>query len=89
MHPLFALDRFDPWSVSARRNRQRPDALEHRPEQAARQMTLGQQEPPVAGVLHEAPASFDEAPLEVATGASIRLDSPAANDTEVRAYCLA
>lgn len=44
-------------------HRQRLNALEHRREQAARQVTLGQQEPVVAGMLHQAPAGFDEALL--------------------------
>src|SRR5262245_3902808 len=49
---------------SALRDRQRPDALEHRPEQPARQVTLRQQEPVVAGVLHQAPAGLDEPLLQ-------------------------
>ena len=35
-------------------------------------MTLGEQEPPVAGVLHEAPAGLDEALLEAGERADRR-----------------
>ena len=61
------------WWRSAGRGRQRPDAFEHGPEQPARQVSLGEQEPVVPGVLHQAPTGFHEALLE--TGERPRLDA--------------
>jgi len=46
-----------------RRDRQGPDPLQHRPEQASGQMALGQQQPVVPGMFHQAPAGLDEALL--------------------------
>jgi hypothetical protein len=48
----------------ARRHRQGPDPLEHRSEQASSQVALGQQEPVVPRVCHQAPARLDEALLD-------------------------
>jgi hypothetical protein len=50
--------------ASAGRHGQRPDPLEHRPEQPPRQMALRQQEPVVPGVLDQPSTRFDEALLE-------------------------
>ncbi len=60
--------RYPPRPVAglARRDRQRPDPLEHRPKQASGQMTLRQQEPAGALVFHETPARLDEALLQAA-----------------------
>ena len=49
---------------SAYRHRQGPDPLQHRPEQAAGQVALGQQEPVVVRVLHQPPTRVDKALLE-------------------------
>jgi hypothetical protein len=49
---------------SARRDRQTPDALEHRAEQASRQVSFCQQQPKVTSMLHESPAGLDEALLQ-------------------------
>jgi hypothetical protein len=57
---------------STGRHVQRPDPLEHRPEQPPRQMALRQQEPVVAGVLDQPPTRLDEALLE--TGERPRID---------------
>jgi hypothetical protein len=43
---------------------QRPDPLEHRPEQPPRQMALPQQEPVVPSMFHQPPTRLDEALLE-------------------------
>jgi hypothetical protein len=51
---------------STGRHGQRPDSLEHRPEQPPCQMTLGQQEPVVTGVPDQPSARLDEALLETA-----------------------
>src|SRR5437899_1307160 len=51
-----------PWSTG--RHGQRPDSLEHRPEQPPRQVTLGQQEPVVTGVPDQPSARLEEALLE-------------------------
>jgi hypothetical protein len=58
--------------TSARRQRQGPDPLQHRPEQASGQMTLRQQQPVVPRVFHQAPSRLDEALLE--TGQRPRVD---------------
>jgi hypothetical protein len=58
--------------TSARRQRQGPDPLQHRPEQASGQMALRQQQPVVPRVFHQAPARLDEALLE--TGQRPRVD---------------
>ena len=50
---------------SACRGRERPDPLEHRPEELPGQVALGQQQPVVAGVLDQPPTRFDEALLEL------------------------
>ena len=58
--------------TSARRQRQGPDPLQHRPEQASGQMTARQQQPVVPRVFHQAPSRLDEALLE--TGERPRVD---------------
>src|SRR5450759_300501 len=49
---------------STGRHGQRPDPPEHRPEQAAGQVALGQQQPAIACVRHQPPAGLDEALLQ-------------------------
>ena len=49
---------------SACRGRERPDPLEHRPDQASGQVTLRQEQPVVARVFYQPPARLDEALLE-------------------------
>src|SRR5206468_133863 len=44
---------------------QRPDPLEHRPEQPPRQMARRQQEPVVPSMFHQPPTRLDEALLEI------------------------
>ena len=50
--------------ASACRDRQRPDPLEHRPEQASGQVTLRQEQPVVARVFYQSPARLDQALLQ-------------------------
>ena len=57
---------------SACRHRQGPDPLQHRPDQAPRQVTLRQEQPVVARVFHEPRGRLDEALLE--TGQRPRVD---------------
>jgi hypothetical protein len=64
LHPLFAQTISFGHRPSTGRRVQRPDPLEHRPEQPPGQVALGQQEPVVPGVPDQSPARLDEALLE-------------------------